>query len=121
MHAALCMKGMLPAAGEKLIDHLKKWLEPEKLLAVQHSWDPGQECQIAAAILDLFHLLLPHAVKSLETSASHPPRTSLQGLCMLQEQCSRCQTLRCSPRFGATSMVRTALTLCRSSQAWWCL
>ncbi len=57
-------------AGEKLIDHLKKWLEPEKLLAVQHSWDPGQECQIAAAILDLFHLLPPPAVKFLETQAS---------------------------------------------------
>jgi hypothetical protein len=57
------------AAGEKLIEHLKKWLEPEKLLAVQHSWDPGQECQIAAAILDLFYLLPPPAVKFLETQA----------------------------------------------------
>ena len=62
------------AAGEKLIDHLKKWLEPEKLLAVQHSWDPGQECQIAAAILDLFHLLPPPAVKFLETQASSDRR-----------------------------------------------
>lgn len=59
----------LRTAGEKLIDHLKKWLEPEKLLVVQHSWDPGQECQIAAAILDLFHLLPPPAVKFLETQA----------------------------------------------------
>ena len=66
------------AAGEKLIDHLKKWLEPEKLLAVQHSWDPGQECQIAAAILDLFHLLPPPAVKFLETQAS----PSLLGTCL---------------------------------------
>jgi len=63
------------AAGEKLIDHLKKWLEPEKLLAVQHSWDPGQECQIAAAILDLFHLLPPPAVKFLETQASSNRRS----------------------------------------------
>jgi transformation/transcription domain-associated protein len=54
-------------AGEKLIDHLKKWLEPDKLLSVAHSWDPGQECHIAAAILDLFHLLPPPAVKFLET------------------------------------------------------
>jgi transformation/transcription domain-associated protein len=60
MHAA-------GAPGEKLIDHLKKWLEPDKLLAVAHSWDPGQECHIAAAILDLFHLLPPPAVKFLET------------------------------------------------------
>ncbi|BDA47386.1 probable transcription-associated protein 1 [Coccomyxa sp. Obi] len=53
--------------GEKLIDHLKKWLEPEKLLSVTHSWEAGQECHIAAAILDLFHLLPPPAVKFLET------------------------------------------------------
>lgn len=53
--------------GEKLIDHLKKWLEPEKLLQVTHSWEPGQECHIAAAILDLFHLLPPPAVKFLES------------------------------------------------------
>ena len=39
---------------------------------MQHSWDPGQECQIAAAILDLFHLLPPPAVKFLETQASAP-------------------------------------------------
>lgn len=58
-------------AGEKLIDHLKKWLEPEKLLAVTHSWEAGQECHIAAAILDLFHLLPPPAVKFLETGVSH--------------------------------------------------
>ena len=36
---------------------------------MQHSWDPGQECQIAAAILDLFYLLPPPAVKFLETQA----------------------------------------------------
>ena len=69
------------AAGEKLIDHLKKWLEPEKLLAVQHSWDPGQECQIAAAILDLFHLLPPPAVKFLETQARHPLTTHSPASC----------------------------------------
>lgn len=32
-----------------------------------HSWEAGQECHIAAAILDLFHLLPPPAVKFLET------------------------------------------------------
>ena len=62
----------LPGAGEKLIDHLKKWLEPDKLLSVAHSWDPGQECHIAAAILDLFHLLPPPAVKFLETGVRAP-------------------------------------------------
>jgi hypothetical protein len=58
-------------AGEKLIDHLKKWLEPEKLLTVPHSWEAGQECHIAAAILDLFHLLPPPAVKFLESGVSN--------------------------------------------------
>ena len=62
--------------GEKLIDHLKKWLEPDKLLSVAHSWDPGQECHIAAAILDLFHLLPPPAVKFLETGV-RPPAAGL--------------------------------------------
>ena len=66
-------KHVVCCAGEKLIDHLKKWLEPEKLLTVTHSWEPGQECHIAAAILDLFHLLPPPAVKFLETGVRITP------------------------------------------------
>ena len=58
---------MTGCAGEKLIDHLKKWLEPEKLVAVPCSWEAGQEAVIAGAILDLFHLLPSQAVKFLET------------------------------------------------------
>ena len=54
-------------AGEKLIDHLRKWLEPDKLLAAPHAWEPGQEADIAAATLALFCLLPPQAAKFLET------------------------------------------------------
>ncbi|CAM8985650.1 unnamed protein product [Rhodiola kirilowii] len=46
--------------GGKLLDHLKKWLEPEKLAQCQKSWKAGEEPKIAAAIIELFHLL-PHA------------------------------------------------------------
>jgi transformation/transcription domain-associated protein len=34
--------------GEKLMEHLKKWLEPEKLAASQKSWKAGEEPKIAA-------------------------------------------------------------------------
>ena len=54
-------------AGEKLIDHLKKWLEPEKLTSAGHAWTAGQEAQVAAATLHLFHLLPPQAAKFLES------------------------------------------------------
>ena len=56
-----------PYAGEKLIEHLKKWLDTTKLLETPHSWEPGQESEIAAAILELFHLLPAQAAKFLET------------------------------------------------------
>lgn len=54
-------------AGEKLIDHLKKWLEPDKLAGGGHAWASGQEVQVAAATLHLFHLLPPQAAKFLES------------------------------------------------------
>lgn len=54
-------------SGEKLIEHLKKWLDTTKLLETPHSWEPGQESDIAAAILELFHLLPQQASKFLET------------------------------------------------------
>ncbi|XVE82488.1 hypothetical protein DITRI_Ditri16bG0008800 [Diplodiscus trichospermus] len=46
--------------GGKLLEHLKKWLEPEKLAQSQKSWKAGEEPKIASAIIELFHLL-PHA------------------------------------------------------------
>ncbi|XP_022879771.1 transcription-associated protein 1-like isoform X2 [Olea europaea var. sylvestris] len=43
--------------GGKLLEHLKKWLDPEKLAQCQKSWKAGEEPKIAAAIIELFHLL----------------------------------------------------------------
>lgn len=36
--------------GEKLMEHLKKWLEPEKLALSQKSWKAGEEPKIAGGI-----------------------------------------------------------------------
>lgn len=36
--------------GEKLMEHLKKWLEPEKLSQSQKSWKAGEEPKIAGGI-----------------------------------------------------------------------
>ncbi|KAK8962950.1 hypothetical protein KSP40_PGU020559 [Platanthera guangdongensis] len=52
--------------GVKLLDHLKKWLEPEKLAQTQKSWKTGDEPKVAAAMIDLFHLLPPAAGKFLD-------------------------------------------------------
>ncbi|PXF39940.1 Transcription-associated protein 1 [Gracilariopsis chorda] len=42
--------------GEKLLEHLQKWTEPEKIASVKKI-ALGSESRVAAAILDLFHLL----------------------------------------------------------------
>ncbi|KZV22547.1 transformation/transcription domain-associated protein-like [Dorcoceras hygrometricum] len=52
--------------GGKLLEHLKKWLEPEKLALCQKSWKAGEEPKIAAAIIELFHLLPSAAGKFLD-------------------------------------------------------
>ncbi|KAL8472429.1 hypothetical protein ACS0TY_029584 [Phlomoides rotata] len=52
--------------GGKLLEHLKKWLEPEKLALSQKSWKAGEEPKIAAAIIELFHLLPSAAGKFLD-------------------------------------------------------
>jgi len=52
--------------GEKLIDHLNKWLEPEKLAQARNSWKPGEEAKIADSLINLFHLLPPMAHKFLD-------------------------------------------------------
>ncbi|GLU19769.1 hypothetical protein SLE2022_359970 [Rubroshorea leprosula] len=52
--------------GGKLLEHLKKWLEPEKLAQSQKSWKAGEEPKIAAAIIELFHLLPLAASKFLD-------------------------------------------------------
>lgn len=76
--------------GVKLLDHLKKWLEPDKLAQSQKSWKTGDEPKVAAgmfirfpfssyffwkvcnflflvaAMIELFHLLPPAAGKFLD-------------------------------------------------------
>ncbi|XP_076887806.1 uncharacterized protein LOC143538050 [Bidens hawaiensis] len=54
------------ALGGKLLEHLKRWLEPEKLQQIQKSWKSGEEPKIAAAIIELFHLLPNAAGKFLD-------------------------------------------------------
>lgn len=48
--------------GDKLLEHLSKWTEPEKLAQVKR-WQLGTEPTVGAAILDLFHKLPPMASK----------------------------------------------------------
>lgn len=54
--------------GGKLLEHLKKWLEPEKLAQSQKSWKAGEEPKIAAGkvvsvylCLLIFHIPTMHA------------------------------------------------------------
>ena len=50
--------------GEKLLDHLQKWTDPNKMI-VQKIWKEGEEPDVAAAIINLF-ALLPHASHFVE-------------------------------------------------------
>jgi phosphatidylinositol kinase/protein kinase (PI-3 family) len=50
--------------GEKLLEHLQKWTDPD--FAQKKIWRPGEELKIAAAIIELFHLLPSAASKFLE-------------------------------------------------------
>ncbi|KAH9611581.1 hypothetical protein KSS87_004438 [Heliosperma pusillum] len=56
--------------GGKLLEHLKKWLEPDKLAQTQKAWKAGEEPKIAAAIIELFHLLPSAAGKFLDELVS---------------------------------------------------
>lgn len=42
--------------GEKLLDHLQKWLDPSKILSLK-MWREGAEPLVASAIVDVFSLL----------------------------------------------------------------
>lgn len=50
--------------GEKLLEHLQKWIEPERIIA-RKIWKEGDEPIVASYILDLFSLL-PHASQFVE-------------------------------------------------------
>jgi len=51
--------------GEKLLDHLQKWLDPNSIIA-QKIWREGEEPLVAAAIVDIFNQL-PHASHFVES------------------------------------------------------
>jgi len=51
--------------GEKLLEHLHKWLEPDKITQSK-VWKAGEEVRVAAATLDLFHLLPPAPQKFMD-------------------------------------------------------
>ena len=70
----------MACAGEKLIEHLKNWLEPEKLVRPDCAWAPGEAPTVAAAILNLFHLLPRQAVQFLETKGAQPSPADFQSL-----------------------------------------
>ncbi|OQR95529.1 phosphatidylinositol kinase (PIK-L3) [Thraustotheca clavata] len=44
--------------GEKLLEHLRQWRDPERIIKAA-IWKRGDEPNVAAAIVDLFHLLPP--------------------------------------------------------------
>ena len=50
--------------GEKLLEHLQKWTEPDRIIA-RKIWRSGDEPIVAAYIMDLF-ALLPHASQFVE-------------------------------------------------------
>ena len=43
--------------GEKLLEHLDRWMYLERLQAENTAWKPGEDAKVAAAIIELFHLL----------------------------------------------------------------
>jgi transformation/transcription domain-associated protein len=45
--------------GEKLLEHLKQWRDPERIMKAG-IWKRGEEPAVAASIIDLFHLLPPN-------------------------------------------------------------
>lgn len=62
--------------GEKLLDHLQKWLDPSNIIQLK-IWKDGEEPFVAASIVDVFHLL-PNSSPFVE---------SLVKICMKLETC----------------------------------
>lgn len=62
--------------GQRLTEHLQKWMEPEKYLYGQPqqpvSWEPGTEWEVAASMLDIFHKFPSAAKEFLETHDGRP-------------------------------------------------
>ena len=51
--------------GEKLLEHLRRWADPDTVNKAK-AFKPGDEIKIPGAILGLFHLLPPAPNKFLE-------------------------------------------------------
>lgn len=64
--------------GCKLMEHLRKWLEPEKLAQTQRSWKAGEEPKIAAGM----HLLI---LASINVDQMVPKRWKIEERTVLQE------------------------------------
>lgn len=58
--------------GEKLMEHLKKWLEPEKLSLIQKSWKAGEEPKIAGGIRGTISLLTFYRCRCTQGNGSCP-------------------------------------------------
>lgn len=57
--------------GGKLLEHLKKWLEPEKLAQSLKSWKAGEEPKIAAGKPSEFCLLMVRVTYQLRHIDMH--------------------------------------------------
>ena len=69
-------------AGDKLIDHLKHWMNPEEVSGqtIPVAWQVGEQPAVAAAILELFHLLPAQSAKFMETEGAVTASTLTNGL-----------------------------------------
>jgi hypothetical protein len=67
-----CQGRCLFHAGDKLIDHLKHWMNPEEVSGstLPIAWRLGEQPAVAAAILELFHLLPAQSSKFMETEGA---------------------------------------------------
>jgi hypothetical protein len=95
--------------GEKLSEHLKKWIDVNNILQPTQpvSWAPGTECEVAAGMLDIFHKLPSQARKFLETHGN----AMLEAIFV--KQCS-CDDICGLPRMP----LRTIATCSCRRQAW---
>ncbi|KAA8493601.1 Transcription-associated protein 1 [Porphyridium purpureum] len=75
--------------ADKLLEHLQKWMEPEKLAAAK-KWPAGSEIKVAVAILELFHLLPSGAVRFMEPlvhTVLHLEQVNFGGAMLLSSVC----------------------------------
>jgi transformation/transcription domain-associated protein len=72
--------------GQKLTEHLQKWMEVEKYIHQPPqpvAWEAGTECEVAASMLDIFHKLPPAAKEFLETQEGKAGEAHRPGIVVL--------------------------------------